>query len=269
MRYGHFSLLPIGAFEPRAGRSGPMRLHGGGGDGGGSSSTTSTTTSTQNVDRRQVVDNGAVGITSDGGQVSITSTPTDYGAIAAAGQAIDNALFAGRDMSNTALFAVREAGYNAVDTTRAIADQAMSGVLAAAAASGSASEKAFNTNSAALEKNYKDNAAALKDAYSKSGAAAGDAYASASDYASTISGRAFDLASTSSAAEFKTIEAALGFTKDVLNLAGKSADLVSSGVNNAYTTAQDTATGARYVMTIGLAIAGILLVWQLPKLKGA
>lgn len=258
MRYGHFSLLPLGAFEPRGGRFGPMRLHGGGGGGGGSSSTTSTTTSTQNVDRRQVVDNGAVGITSDGGQVTINSTPTDYGAISAASALANDALFAGRDLSNTALFAVREASYNAQDQTRAIADQAMSGVLAAAAASGAATEKA-----------YQENAASLKDAYAKQSAAAGDAYKGANDYAAAISGRAFDLATTSSEGEFKTIEAALGFTKDVLSLAGKSAELASTGINNAYTTAQDTATGARYVMTIGLAIAGILLVWQLPKFKGA
>ena len=218
MRYTHDSFLPLGAFQPLGGR---MRLHGGGGGDGGGNSSTTTTTQTQNVDRRQVVDNGAVGITSDGGLVTINSTPTDYGAIEAA----------------------RQIAYSATDSARAIADESIAATLSAAAASASSAD-----------------ASSMRVA---------GAYSQASDLSKVIAGRSFDLAATSSDAGFKTINAALGFTKDVLQLAGKSADLASSGINNAYSTAQDTATGARFLMTAGLAIAGILLVLQLPKLKGA
>ncbi len=53
-----------------------------GGDGGSSSSSTSTstTTNTQNIDKRQVVDTGSVGVSSDMSTVNVTAT--DHDAIA-------------------------------------------------------------------------------------------------------------------------------------------------------------------------------------------
>jgi hypothetical protein len=50
--------------------------------GGSSSSSSSTSTTTNSVDKRQVVDNGAVGVSSDSSTVNVTYMQTDYGSIA-------------------------------------------------------------------------------------------------------------------------------------------------------------------------------------------
>ena len=200
-----------------------MRLHGGG-DGGGSSSSNSTTTTTTNVDRRQVVDNGAVGITSDGGTVNIANTKTDYGVVAA---------------------------------SAGLVDEAISGLIASTAAAGNAIERA-----------YKDNAATSKATTDAVLASQSEAFKTAGDFADAIAGRAFDLATTSSDTGYKTINTAIGFVKDVLTLASDSTKLAASGVSSAYSTAQDSATGTRFLMTAALAIGGILLVVNLPKMKG-
>lgn len=52
------------------------------GGGGSSSSSSSQSTTTTNVDKRQVVDNGAVGVSSDSSTVNVTTT--DMGSIKAA-----------------------------------------------------------------------------------------------------------------------------------------------------------------------------------------
>lgn len=57
-------------------RRGPCN---GGGGGGGSSN--ETTTSTQNVDKRQVVDTGSIGVTSDSSQVTVNASYLDEGAV--------------------------------------------------------------------------------------------------------------------------------------------------------------------------------------------
>jgi predicted alpha/beta hydrolase family esterase len=275
MRYPHFELLPLGAFDPRSGRSGPMRLHGGG-DGGGSSSSNTTTTSTTNVDRRQVVDNGAVGITSDGGSVNITNTKTDYGVIGAAAGLLDEAIAALTASTAAAGNAIESAYKNtasinaasasqAIEASRASSDLAISGVLSSAAAAGNAIERAYNSASSS-------NAAASSQAINAVLASSNDqstAYKQAGDFANAISGRAFDLAATSSDTGFKTINTAIGFVKDVLTLASDSTKLAASGVSSAYSTAQDSATGTRFLMTAALAIGGIILVINLPKMKGA
>jgi hypothetical protein len=58
-----------------------------GGGGGSSSSNSSTTTST---DKRQVVEGGSLGVSSDSS--TVYATMADYGAIAGAGQAVKDAL---------------------------------------------------------------------------------------------------------------------------------------------------------------------------------
>jgi hypothetical protein len=233
-----YEFLPLGAFQPCGGR---MRLHGGG-DGGGSSSSNSTTTTTTNVDRRQVVDNGAVGITSDGGTVNISNTKTDYGVIAASAGLLDEAI--------SALTASTAAAGNAIE--RAYKDNALS--------SKAATDAALNANKATTD--------AALSAVKSSSSDASTAYKNAGDFANAIAGRAFDLATTSSDTGFKTINTAIGFVKDVLTLASDSTKLAASGVSSAYSTAQDSATGTRFLMTAALAIGGIILVVNLPKMKG-
>lgn len=61
-----------------------------GGGGGGSSSSSSTTQTTNQVDRRQVVDSGSVGVSSDTSTVSVSIL--DQGAIAGAKAIAENAL---------------------------------------------------------------------------------------------------------------------------------------------------------------------------------
>lgn len=61
------------------------------GGGGGSSSSSSTTTETRNTDKRQVVDNQSVGVSSDSSTVNVTMTDRDaidkaIGLVAGAGQ---------------------------------------------------------------------------------------------------------------------------------------------------------------------------------------
>lgn len=51
------------------------------GGGGGSSSSNETTTSTQNVDKRQVVDTGSIGVTSDSSTVHVNASYLDDGAV--------------------------------------------------------------------------------------------------------------------------------------------------------------------------------------------
>lgn len=63
----------IPSFENRhslGGKACPM----GGGGGGSSTSTQATSTSTSNLDKRMVLDNGAFGVSSDGGSVGLSTT---------------------------------------------------------------------------------------------------------------------------------------------------------------------------------------------------
>lgn len=61
----------------------------GGGDGGSSSSSSANTTSTTNVDKRQVVDNGAIGVSSDSSTVNVSML--DNGAVNHAIDLVNNA----------------------------------------------------------------------------------------------------------------------------------------------------------------------------------
>lgn len=58
---------------------------------GGGSSSSSQASSTTNVDKRQVVDNGGVGVSSDSSTVNVTNTSTDNGAIQSAMNLVNNA----------------------------------------------------------------------------------------------------------------------------------------------------------------------------------
>lgn len=84
MRYNHFSMLPEQAFMPCGGR---MTL-----EGGGSSSSSSNAQQTTNVDRRQVVGESAVGVSSDSSTVNISVL--DSGAIDKAGAIATQAIAA-------------------------------------------------------------------------------------------------------------------------------------------------------------------------------
>ncbi len=84
--------------------------------------------------------------------------------------------------------------------------------------------------------------------------------------------RSFDLAKTSSEQGKDTINKALGYTGEVLKFAADAAKIVQSSaanVGDAYKTAQDSATGLRFVVAAGMVIAGIVAVTQLPKMKKA
>lgn len=84
MRYNHFSMLPERAFCPVGGR---MTL-----EGGGSSSSSSNSQETTNVDRRQVVGEGSVGVSSDSSTVNVSVL--DSGAIDKAGAIASQAIAA-------------------------------------------------------------------------------------------------------------------------------------------------------------------------------
>lgn len=84
----HFGLLPELAFRPIGGR---MTLEGGGG-GSSSSSSSSSSQTTNQIDRRMVVDGGGIGINADGSVISISQTTTDFGAIESARQQVMRAL---------------------------------------------------------------------------------------------------------------------------------------------------------------------------------
>lgn len=60
--------------------------------GGDSSSSSSNSTTTTNVDKRQVVDAGGIGVSSDSSTVSVNNSSLDAGAISAASSNVNNAL---------------------------------------------------------------------------------------------------------------------------------------------------------------------------------
>lgn len=76
---------PIGDSATRV--EGCRRVYGGGG--GGSSSSSSTSTTTKNTDKRQVVDNSSIGVSSDSSTVNVNYT--DQGAVNKAIDLVANA----------------------------------------------------------------------------------------------------------------------------------------------------------------------------------
>jgi len=102
---------PLGDSATRAKPCGRM-LCGGGGD---SSSSSSQATTTTNLDKRQVVDNGALGVSSDSSTVNVTVL--DNGAIA---QAID--------LSKTSVTANQQSFSDLIDMSKTGTAQAYTGL---------------------------------------------------------------------------------------------------------------------------------------------
>lgn len=80
MNYRDFEPIGCGRGVEPGSKRGPC--NGGGGGGGGSESSSATTTTTTNTDKRQVVSDNGVGITSDASTVNVTMA--DQGTVLAA-----------------------------------------------------------------------------------------------------------------------------------------------------------------------------------------
>lgn len=180
---------PLGDSATRAKPGGGM-LCGGGGD---SSSSSSQATSTTNLDKRQVVDNGGLGVSSDSSTVNVTTNSLDIGAIGKAIELSKASLTAANQnfsdvvgMSKTSTTEANKSFSNLLDLSEnsfSAANKNFSDVMdmsltsTAAAYSGLDSLLGFANDVLALEANS-------QKLISQSASSVGDAYKTAQDMSS-------------------------------------------------------------------------------------
>lgn len=218
-----------------------------GGDGGSSSSSSTTTTNTQNIDRRQVVDNGSIG-TGDGATINYTRNDVSGDAV------------------KWSIAANNEATWRAA----ALANEATA--RAAALSNESSARNAAVVNEAGARE-----AALLNETSARVFAYANESGARDAALANETSARSVDLAKTSTETGYKTLQAALGFATDALSRTTESTkgtfeivDKTAAALSTAYANVADVSSGNKQLVTAGMIVAGIVAILAFAVMrKGA
>ena len=106
----------IPSFENRHSLGGKACPMGGGGGGGSSTSTQATSTSTSNLDKRMVLDNGAFGVSSDGGSVSLRTDTTTNTSMTDARNFADNSTTNTQTVDSTSVAAGRDIALTSINS---------------------------------------------------------------------------------------------------------------------------------------------------------